>query len=224
MMPTPTRHLSTRDRARSRMLGDLRTRGIEDQRVLSAMGELPRHHFVDEALAGHAYGESTLPIGDGQTLSQPYTVARMTEVLKLSGDEHVLEIGTGSGYQTAVLALLCRRVYSVERIGSLAATARVRLGQLGLDNVTYRVGDGSIGWPDHRGFDCIIVTAGAPVIAQRLERQLHIGGVMVIPLGDRRNQQMMRVERLADTIWQRDALEACRFVPLVGQGGWEPCA
>ncbi|WP_041641717.1 protein-L-isoaspartate(D-aspartate) O-methyltransferase [Magnetococcus marinus] len=209
------------ERARTRMLLALQSRGIHDPRVLEVMGALPRHDFVDEALAGHAYGDATLPIGEGQTLSQPYTVARMSQALELGYGMHVLEIGTGSGYQTAVLAALCRRVYTVERIPSLALLARERLERMGITNVRYRVGDGTLGWPEPRPFERIIVTAGAPATPERLKRQLEIGGRMIIPEGGKLNQQLICIQRTGPESWQRDVLEACRFVPLVGQQGWE---
>ena len=184
------------------------------------MGDLPRHLFVDEALAGRAYGNATLPIGKGQTLSQPYTVARMTEALELTGDEEVLEIGTGSGYQTSVLAGLSRKVFTVERIAALADAARQRLRRMGFHNVVYRIGDGSLGWPEPRLFDRILVTAGTPVIPENLIGQLAVGGSLLIPEGDEHSQYLIRITRKEAEGIHREVLEACRFVPLVGEQGW----
>ncbi|MBF0624690.1 MAG: protein-L-isoaspartate(D-aspartate) O-methyltransferase [Magnetococcales bacterium] len=208
------------DRARERMVREfLEARGIRNPRVLEVMRHLPRHMFVDEALAERAYSDSTLPIGCGQTLSQPYTVARMTEALELTGAEEVLEIGTGSGYQTAVLARLCRRVYTVERLPELARSARLRLQALGIHNVSYHIGDGSLGWPQPREFHRILVTAGAPAAPATLARQLAPGGAMVLPEGTRQRQELIRSRRRGPGEI-REVLESCRFVPLVGAHGW----
>ncbi|MBF0462050.1 MAG: protein-L-isoaspartate(D-aspartate) O-methyltransferase [Magnetococcales bacterium] len=193
---------------------------IHDPRVLRVMNAVPRHLFVDEALAGRAYGNATLPIGNGQTLSQPYTVARMTEALALTGEEEVLEIGTGSGYQTAVLARLSRMVYTIERVATLADTARQRLRRLGFLNVSFRVGDGSLGWPEPRRFDRILVAAGTPVIPENLTNQLAVGGSLLIPEGNEQTQHLIRLIRKEEGTIQREVLEACRFVPLVGEQGW----
>ena len=202
----------------------LANHGIHCPRVLRVMADMPRHLFVDEALAGRAYGRAALPIGKGQTLSQPYTVARMTETLELTGDEEVLEIGTGSGYQTSVLAALSRRVFTVERLGTLADMARQRLRCLGLHNVVYRVGDGTLGWPEPRLFDRILVTAGTPVIPENLTGQLAIGGSLLIPEGGEHSQHLIRLTHREDETIHREVLEACRFVPLVGEQGWHEYA
>ncbi|MBF0611017.1 MAG: protein-L-isoaspartate(D-aspartate) O-methyltransferase [Magnetococcales bacterium] len=208
------------DRVRNRMIQEqLVNRGIQDQQVLKAMREIPRHQFVSEALAELAYQESNLPIGEGQTLSLPYTVARMTEALTLTGEEEVLEIGTGSGYQTAVLSRLCRRVYTIERHASLGDAARRRLRTMGYHNVVYRVGDGSMGWPDPRKFDRILVTAGAPVTPESLANQLAEGGFLVVPEGSMTTQSLVRWHRGAGGM-VREILGTCRFVPLVGAEGW----
>ncbi|MBF0155152.1 MAG: protein-L-isoaspartate(D-aspartate) O-methyltransferase [Magnetococcales bacterium] len=198
----------------------LEERGIRDPHVLAAMRRVPRHFFVDEALEDRAYGDVNLPIGDGQTLSRPYTVARMTEALHLTGQETVLEIGTGSGYQTAVLARLCRRVSTIERLPELADLARWRLREIGQHNVAFMVGDGTLGWPEDERFDRILVTAGAPEVPPTLLQQLLPDGVMVIPTGSRMNQNLLRVvnHRHGEI---RETLEACRFVPLVGAQGWQ---
>nr|WP_227657562.1 protein-L-isoaspartate(D-aspartate) O-methyltransferase [Candidatus Magnetaquicoccus inordinatus] len=208
-------------RARKNMVQEqLLQRQIHDPRVLRIMGQLPRHLFVDEALAGLAYTQATLPIGKGQTLSQPYTVARMTEALLLTGDEEILEIGTGSGYQTAVLAALSRRVFTIERIPGLAELARQRLRRLGFHNVSYRIGDGTLGWPELRQFDRILVAAGTPIVPENLTKQLTIGGSLLIPEGDEHKQQLLRIVKLNAETLQREVLENCRFVPLVGAQGW----
>lgn len=208
-------------RARQRMVREqLEQGGIRSPRVLKVMGNVPRHLFVDEALAGRAYGNATLPIGKGQTLSQPYTVAKMTEALELSGCEEVLEIGTGSGYQTSVLAGLSAKVFSVERITELADVARQRLRRLGFHNVVYRIADGSLGWPEPRLFDRILVTAGTPAVPENLIRQLAVGGSLLIPEGGAHKQCLIRIVRREDNRFDREVLEACRFVPLVGAQGW----
>ena len=227
--PSPHMRLSQHGlaykRARQQMVREqLEEHGILCSRVLGVMGELPRHLFVEEALAGRAYGRATLPIGMGQTLSQPYTVARMTEALELTGTEEVLEIGTGSGYQTAVLAKLSRRVYTIERLMILADRARRRLRGLGIHNVSYNVGDGSLGWPEPRLFDRILVTAGAPVIPENLTSQLAIGGYLLVPEGGEHSQYLIRIVRQEEDVMHREVLEACRFVPLVGEQGWRESA
>ncbi|MEO5363473.1 MAG: protein-L-isoaspartate(D-aspartate) O-methyltransferase [Magnetococcus sp. DMHC-8] len=219
MLPSP--HALVYQRARKKMVQEqLLDQRIRDPRVLKVMGNVPRHLFVDEALAGLAYSGAALPIGKGQTLSQPYTVARMTEALALTGTEEVLEIGTGSGYQTAVLAGLCHRVFTIERIAGLAEVARQRLRHLGFHNVIYRIGDGSLGWPESRCFDRILVAAGTPVIPERLTSQLAIGGALLIPEGDAQAQQLIRIVREGEEAIRREVLESCRFVPLVGEQGW----
>jgi protein-L-isoaspartate(D-aspartate) O-methyltransferase len=195
-------------------------RGITDGRVLAVMSSLPRHLFVGEALAGHAYGDAALPIGEGQTISQPYIVARMTDMLALTGSEDVLEIGTGSGYQTAVLARLCRRVFTIERLPALSDQARRRLlREMKIYNVLYRIGDGTLGWPEARTFDRILVTAGAPSVPEPLLRQLAVGGMLVIPQGPLEAQRLVRITRSAAG-YQREVLDACRFVPLIGEQAW----
>ncbi|MBF0380316.1 MAG: protein-L-isoaspartate(D-aspartate) O-methyltransferase [Magnetococcales bacterium] len=208
-------------RARERMVQtQLVQRGISDPRVLTVMRGVLRHLFVDEALAGRAYSDAALPIGEGQTISQPFIVARMTESLQLSGDEEVLEIGTGSGYQTAVLAGLCKKVYTIERHTKLADRSRRKLRSLNIHNVIYRTGDGTLGWPEERQFDRILVTAGAPVVPESLIDQLAVGGFMLIPEGGADFQELVRLVKLEDGSTKREILEMCRFVPLVGAKGW----
>jgi protein-L-isoaspartate(D-aspartate) O-methyltransferase len=208
-------------RERERMVEEqLVRRGISDARVLAAMRRVPRHLFVDEALGDRAYGDHPLPIGEGQTISQPYMVAIMVQLLRLAGEEKVLEIGTGSGYQTAVLAELARRVCSVERIPTLAARARARLEALGYTNVWVRTADGTLGWPDEAPFDRIVVAAGSPSVPQPLFDQLAEGGRMVLPVGDPFGQTLTLVERVGGV--QRVTKDAgCVFVKLIGKYGWE---
>ncbi len=195
-------------------------RGIGDVRVLEAMGKVPRHLFVDEAMRDQAYSDYPLPIGEKQTISQPYIVALMTEALELKGHEKVLELGTGSGYQAAILAELADRVFSIERIPSLAYRANQILQKLGYKNVIIRVTDGTLGWPEEAPFDGILVTAGAPRIPQTLVDQLALGGRLVIPVGDRLSQELIKVNRTPDGI-VKESLGGVRFVDLVGKWGWE---
>jgi protein-L-isoaspartate(D-aspartate) O-methyltransferase len=201
----------------------LRSRGIRDERVLKAMETIPRHLFVDEALRDQAYFDHPLPIDAGQTISQPYIVALMTAALELRGRERVLEIGTGSGYQTAVLAALADQVFSIERVAPLASRARKILDALDDYNVAIRIGDGTYGWREESPFDAIIVTAGAPRVPRILVEQLAVGGRLVIPVGDRRTQDLIRVIRQSEEagdIKQED-LGGCRFVSLIGEHGWQ---
>lgn len=201
----------------------IRARGIRDERVLMAMEAIPRHLFVDEGLMEQAYSDSPLPIGEHQTISQPYIVALMTEALELKGRERVLEIGTGSGYQTAILASLADRVFSVERIASLATGARKILDKLNFYNVAIRVGDGSYGWSDEAPFDAIITTAAAPDIPQYLLEQLIPGGRMVVPAGGREVQTLYKLTRSKDNPQEiiKEDLGGCRFVSLIGESGWK---
>ena len=197
----------------------IRKRGVSSPRVLEAMAAVPRHEFVPPQFRADAYADKPLPIGEGQTISQPYMVAAMTEALELAGDERVLEIGTGSGYQAAVLALLARQVITVESHTSLALAAQERLTRLGYTNVHVHNGDGSAGFPDAAPYDAILVTAGAPSIPQVLESQLREGGRVVIPVGDTENQKLMQA-KLENGKLKSRALFDCRFVPLLGRYGW----
>lgn len=206
--------------ARKRMVAELVKRGIADQRVIDAMLTVPRHAFVEEAMSSQAYSDSSLPIGEKQTISQPYIVAKMTEMLELKGRERVLELGTGSGYQAAILATLADRVYTVERIRSLAMRARKALDGLRLLNVNLRIADGTEGWPEEAPFDAILVTAGAPEVPECLVHQLAVGGRLVIPVGDRTDQQLVRVTRKEDGSLVREQSLDCRFVRLIGKNGW----
>ena len=207
--------------AREKMVrGQLIPRGIEDQRVLDAMSKIPRDRFVDEALAGEAYNDHPLPIGHKQTISQPYMVALMTEALGLKGDEKVLEIGTGSGYQTAILAQLAEKVYTVERIRVLMVKARTLLAELECNNVLFKAYDGTLGWQEHAPYDAIMVTAGAPSIPDPLLEQLAEGGRLLIPIGDRSSQDLIRVTKKNGKHLQ-ESLGGCRFVNLIGLHGWK---
>jgi protein-L-isoaspartate(D-aspartate) O-methyltransferase len=194
-------------------------RAVRDARVVDAMRKIPRHLFVDAGLVSRAYDDCALPIGEKQTLSQPYMAARMTEALQLTAEDKALEIGTGSGYQTALLAELCFNVFSVEKIRALSRHARALLDRLEYHNIALHVGDGTIGWSDHAPYDAIIVTAGAPCLPKPLLEQLAVGGRMVIPVGDARNQALLRITRDAAGYHQEE-LEYCRFVKLVGKYGW----
>jgi protein-L-isoaspartate(D-aspartate) O-methyltransferase len=195
-------------------------RGIRDPRVLAAMRAVPRHRFVPPYQAGAAYRDSPLPIGQGQTISQPYIVALMTEMLELEGDERVLEIGTGSGYQAAILGQLATEVISVERFASLAQEARERLAALEYDNVRIEVGDGSLGWPEGAPYDAIIVTAASPGVPSPLEEQLAEGGCLVVPTGQRWTQSLVRVRRKGGRL-KRETTIGVAFVPLIGEHGWQ---
>ena len=206
--------------SRERMVkNQLVTRGIKDERVLRVMGKIPRHLFIEDALYGEAYNDHPVPIGEKQTISQPYIVALMTEALKLKGDEKTLEIGTGSGYQTAILAELSSRVYTIERIKSLLGKARKLLAQLGYDNILFKAFDGTLGWKEYAPFDAIMVTAGAPHIAKPLIDQLADNGRMIIPVGDRYSQELIKVIRRGKDLEQK-SLGGCRFVNLIGVHGW----
>jgi protein-L-isoaspartate(D-aspartate) O-methyltransferase len=208
------------ERERQRMVDEqLVRRGITDERVLAVMRRVPRHLFVEEAFRERAHGDHPLPIGQGQTISQPYIVALMTTLLGLSGREKVLEVGTGSGYQTAVLAGLARRVCSIERIAALALRARAVLEGLGYANVWVRVGNGTLGWLDEAPYDRILVTAGGPSVPPPLFEQLVEGGRMVLPLGDQTSQTLTLVENVGGQMRTRGCGD-CSFVPLVGKYAW----
>ena len=216
---TPARGGFERDRERM-VEEQLVRRGITDRRVLDAMRRVARHLFVAEALRERAHGDHPLPIGEQQTISQPYIVALMTSLLELAGTEKVLEIGTGSGYQTAVLAELARRVWSIERIPSLATRARAVLEGLGYTNVWVRLGNGTLGWPDEGPFDRILIAAGGPGVPPPLFEQLAEGGRMVLPIGDASGQTLTVVERIAGEMRSTPRGD-CMFVPLVGKYAWE---
>jgi protein-L-isoaspartate(D-aspartate) O-methyltransferase len=206
--------------ARQKMLdSQIRARNVRDPRVLEAVRTVPRHLFVEEALRDRAYLDKALPIGEKQTISQPYMVAAMTEALELTGRERVLEIGTGSGYQTAILAELAESVFSVERIASFVPLARRRLESLGRYNVLIKVGDGTIGWSEHAPYDAILVAAAAPQLPRPLLEQLRVGGRLVVPMGPEESQTLMRIRR-GEEGFHEEALGECRFVKLIGRHGW----
>ena len=195
-------------------------RGVTDERVLAVMRKIPRQEFLPEAIRGMAYTDNALPLGEGQTMSQPYMVALMTESLRLKGTERVLEIGTGSGYQAAVLAELCEKVYTVERIKTLADRARATLDRLGYKSVAIKVYDGTYGWKEMAPFDAIVVTAGSPDIPAPLVEQLKVGGRMSIPVGDRYGQRLITVIKTAEGMTTEQSIP-CVFVPLIGNHGWK---
>jgi protein-L-isoaspartate(D-aspartate) O-methyltransferase len=198
----------------------IEARGVSDRNVLDALRTVPRHHFVSEALWDQAYGDFPLPIGDQQTISQPYIVAEMTQALALTANDRVLEIGTGSGYQAAILAEIAFRVYTIERIHSLFVRTRRLFDRLRYHNIVTRYSDGTTGWADESPFDAIIVTAGAPKIPQVLVDQLAVGGRMILPVGNQYAQELVRLTKNADGI-QREDLGGCRFVKLIGEDGWQ---
>ena len=219
MKPAPITDNMTMQRLR--MVERLRDHyHVTDQRVLEAMGMIPRHNFVPDAIRSQSYNDNALPISSGQTISQPFIVARMTELLGLKGNEKVLEIGAGSGYQTAVLASLARKVFAIERLPHLAAEAKLRLTQLGTRNVTLKAGDGTNGWDAYRPFDAILVAAGGPEIPDPLVHQLAVGGRLVVPVGsDQKHQNLIRVVR-NETGWTQENFGPVAFVPLIGEHGW----
>ena len=197
----------------------LRRRGVEDERVLRAMARVPRELFLPEGLGERAYEDAALPIGGGQTMSQPYMVAKMAELLSLDGDERVLDVGTGSGYHAAVLAELAREVVTIERVPELAESARASLDAAGYDGVEVRVGDGTLGVPERAPFDAITVAAAAPLLPESLYEQLRIGGRLVVPVGGRLNQRLELIVRSPEGPAVVRSVP-CRFVPLVGAEGF----
>jgi protein-L-isoaspartate(D-aspartate) O-methyltransferase len=212
---------SNYEKARTRMVKEqLVPRGIHDPATLKAMETVPRHLFVEDALRGQAYGDHPLPIGKGQTISQPYIVALMTQALQLKGHEKVLEIGTGSGYQAAILAQLCAKVYTVERIDSLLARARKVFDQLHYLNILSKLDDGTVGWPENGPYDAIIVTAGGPRVPEPLLEQLADPGILVIPVGEKSYQQLQLVSKKNNHL-STTVIESVRFVSLIGEHGWQ---
>ena len=206
---------------RAQMLESLKQGGFSDKRVLDAMAEIPRHHFVPEAFRHQAYDDDvSIHIGEGQTISQPRIVALMTESAKIEPTDRVLEIGTGSGYQAAVLSKLAQFVFTVERVASLARQAKSALDQLGVENVSVKVMDGTLGWRAQSPFDAILVTAGAPEVPEPLVEQLADGGRLVVPVGPRETQVLRIVQRRGDRTFAHELKGAC-FVPLIGRHGWE---
>ncbi len=208
------------ERQREEMVrSQIEARGIKDPDVLSAFRRVPRHLFVSEALRDQAYGDYPLPIGEQQTISQPYIVAEMTQALELDKDDRVLEIGTGSGYQAAILAQIVYRVYTIERIRSLHIQARSLFDKLQYHNIVTRYGDGTKGWQQESPFNAIIVTAGAPEVPEILVNQLVVGGRLVVPVGNQHTQELIKIDRRGNSI-QQSNLGGCRFVKLVGEHGW----
>ena len=198
----------------------IKARGVVDPRVLAAMRKVPRHLFIPQHLWDQAYNDYPLPIGEDQTISQPYIVALMTELLEIKETDRVLEIGTGSGYQAAILAELAAAVFSIDRVGGLAEQARQVLDSLGYTNVRIRVGDGTLGWPEEMPFDAIIVTAGAPKVPRPLTEQLALGGRLVIPVGDMWSQTLTCVRKTKEGL-KFEYHGGCRFVRLIGKYGWD---
>lgn len=207
---------------RARMVERLRDHyKIASRAVLEAMNRIPRHAFVPEALKAQAYKDNALPIASGQTISQPFIVARMTELLELTGKEKVLEIGAGSGYQTAVLAALARKVFAVERLPNLARQAELKLREIGVRNFSMKVDDGTEGWPVYAPYDAVLVAAGSPGVPDPLVAQLKVGGRMTIPIGpDQKTQDLIRVTRTEDGVTTEN-FGPCAFVPLIGEHGWD---
>ena len=204
---------------RQKLIDKLRKKGIEDERVLEAFNMLPRHKFIDTALEDRAYDDSALPIGKEQTISQPYTVARQTELLDTMPGEKVLEIGTGSGYQAAILCELGLKVYSIERHKELYERARSILENLGY-RVQLKLGDGTLGWTAYAPYDAIIVTAGAPVVPEDLVKQLNVNGRLVVPVGGSDKQEMVRITKISEDEFEEERFKEFKFVPLIGEKGW----
>ena len=194
---------------------------IADERVLAVMASLPRHLFVPEALKAQAYKDNALPIAGGQTISQPFIVARMTELLDLKGNEKVLEIGAGTGYQTAILASLVRKVFAIERLPNLAAEAEQRLHSIGFRNFTIKAADGTAGWDTYHPFDAILVAAGGPAIPEPLVKQLKPGGKLVLPVGGDQREQMLILVTKTSAGYKQENFGPCAFVPLIGEHGWQ---
>ena len=210
----------TSRRTRDRLIGRLEASGIRNPAVLEVMRQVPRHIFIDEALAHRAYEDSALPIGLGQTISQPFTVAKQTELLGIQPGDKILEIGTGSGYQCMVLCELKAEVYSVERHNELYHRAKDALRALGY-RPQLKCGDGTLGWSTYAPYHGIVVTAGAPVVPDDLIRQLHIGGRLIIPVGSNTEQSMLRITRVSEEEYRQEEYEGFKFVPLIGQKGWK---
>ncbi|GAA4085870.1 protein-L-isoaspartate(D-aspartate) O-methyltransferase [Mucilaginibacter panaciglaebae] len=205
--------------ARKKLVDELRKKGIEDENVLQAIGKIPRHYFFDETFWKQAYKDIAFPIGEGQTISQPYTVAYQTELLHIKKGDRVLEIGTGSGYQACVLAEVGAKVFTIERQEKLYERTRNLLPRMGY-KAHFFLGDGSKGIASHAPYDKIIVTAGAPTVPETLLSQLKIGGTLVIPVGDERSQQMVTILKTGENDYERHVLDTFRFVPLVGERAW----
>jgi protein-L-isoaspartate(D-aspartate) O-methyltransferase len=196
------------------------SRGIKDSATIKSLLAVPREEFVPLALRRHAYDDSPLPIGEGQTISQPYIVALMTSSIQLSPYDTILEIGTGSGYQAAILSRIVKKVYTIERIPELGEHASNLFKELGFSNIEVKIGDGTLGWKEKGPFDAIIVTAGAPQVPQYLKDQVKVGGRIVIPVGDTLSQRLLLLHKVSEQEWREQVLESVRFVPLIGDQGW----
>jgi protein-L-isoaspartate(D-aspartate) O-methyltransferase len=205
---------------RGRLVEILAEKGIKDKRVLEAFNIIPRHMFVDTALQDRAYKDTALPIGKDQTISQPYTVARQTELLEVKPGEKALEIGTGSGYQAAILCELGAEVYTIERHKKLYNKARSILKELGY-SVRFKLGDGTLGWSAYAPYDAIVVTAGAPVVPEDLVEQLALNGRLVVPVGDEKRQEMVRIIKIREDEYEEEHYSDFKFVPLIGEKGWQ---
>lgn len=201
--------------------GQIKARGIKNERVLQAFMDVPRHLFVPESKRIYAYEDTPLPIGEGQTISQPYIVSLMTEAAQISPQDKILEIGSGSGYQAAILSRLAKEVYTVERIASLSEQAKKVCDALGYTNIHFKVDDGTLGWPEFSPYQAILVTASAPHLPKALLEQLAIGGRLIIPVGDSFTQNLLRMTKVSETEVQEEILEFVRFVPLIGEDGWK---
>ncbi|MEQ9265283.1 MAG: protein-L-isoaspartate(D-aspartate) O-methyltransferase [Balneolaceae bacterium] len=207
-------------RPRQKLVEELIEKGIQDERVLAAIGKIPRHTLIDTALHNKAYNDTALPIGMGQTISQPFTVAKQTELLEIQKGDKILEIGTGSSYQCMVLCEMGANVYSVERHNELYHRAKESLKEQGY-KAMLKAGDGTLGWSTYAPYDGIVVTAGAPVVPKDLINQLNIGGRLVIPVGDSKKQMMLKITRVSETEYHQEELENFKFVPLIGEKGWD---
>ncbi len=207
-------------RRRAQLVKHIEEKGIKDRNVLQAVNSIPRHIFVDTAFENRAYEDSALPIGNGQTISQPYTVAAQTELLEVKKGDKILEIGTGSGYQAAILCHMGAEVYSVERHEKLYLNAKEILQELGY-RPHLKLGDGTLGWSAYAPYDGIVVTAGAPVVPEDLKQQLKIGGKLVVPVGDQKSQMMFRITRVSEEEFNEERLSYFKFVPLIGEKGWD---
>jgi len=205
---------------RKKLTSKLREKGISDEKVLQAIEQIPRHLFVDSALENRAYEDGALPISCGQTISQPYTVAAQTELLEVEKEDKVLEIGTGSGYQAAILCQMGAEVYSVERHEPLYMSARNILKELGF-RPHLKCGDGTLGWSAYAPYDGIVVTAGAPVVPEDLIQQLSVGGILIVPVGDQKLQTMTKITRVSEDEFKQEQLRQFKFVPLIGEKGWD---
>lgn len=207
-------------RRRTELVKKIQSKGIKDRNVLQAVQAIPRHIFVDTALENRAYEDTALPIGSGQTISQPFTVAAQTELLGVNEGDKILEIGTGSGYQAAILCHMGADVYSVERHEKLYLNAKSILQELGY-RAQLKCGDGTLGWSAYAPYDGIVVTAGAPVVPEDLIKQLNVGGKLVVPVGNQESQIMTRITRVSEDSYEEEQLQQFKFVPLIGKKGWD---